>query len=93
MVCTEGKSCRQNGGEELYAAFKKSVKKYELKDYFKVKESDCLGFCKQCPIVVVKPEKVAYGNISVEHIQEILSQHMVSCDPIAEIVVRGSNKK
>ncbi|MDR3615193.1 MAG: (2Fe-2S) ferredoxin domain-containing protein [Candidatus Obscuribacterales bacterium] len=93
LVCTEGKSCRRNGGEELYAAFKKSVKRYDLKDYFKVKEADCLGLCEQCPAVVIKPEKVAYGRVGIEHIQEILSRHMVSSEPIGEIVINRSKKK
>lgn len=94
LVCTEGKSCRKNGGEELYEAFKKSVKKYDLKSYFKVKETDCLGFCKQCPAILIKPEKAAYGNVGAEVIQEILSRHMVSAEPIADLVInRGKKKK
>lgn len=58
-----------------------------------MKEADCLGLCEQCPAVVIKPEKVAYGRVGIEHIQEILSRHMVSSEPIGEIVINRSKKK
>jgi (2Fe-2S) ferredoxin len=93
LVCTEGKSCSREGSDKLFKTLKKAVKECDLKDYYKVKKAECLGLCGHGPAIALKPDAVKYGDVSKSNCQAILSHHMFSAEPIAELVVKKKKRK
>ena len=94
FVCT---SCRINGQQKGYCFQKDSVKivqKFmeeiddrELSNEVMITNTGCFGICEKGPIVVVYPEGVWYGNVTVKDVEKIMEQHIEGGEKVAELVI------
>ena len=64
--------CADRGGEEVRAALKKGLKKRGLAGRVRANAAGCLDTCEQGVTVVVYPEGVWYGGVTVDDVEEIL---------------------
>jgi len=88
FICTnqkpEGKkSCGEAHGLELVAAFKEELTKHDMQKVIRAQKSGCLDFCGKGPAIMVYPEGIAYGNVQVSDVQEIVFRHLLN-DEIVE---------
>jgi NADH:ubiquinone oxidoreductase subunit E len=58
FVCTFGKTCAADGGDEVHAELKSRVKAAGLKHRVRVNRAGCMSQCGHGPMVVVYPEGV-----------------------------------
>lgn len=89
FVCT---SCRANGTQQgaciakhsdaIVAEFIEKLEEYELSDTVMVSNTSCFGICTQGPVVVVYPDNVWYGSVSVEDVEEIVDSHIANGVPV-----------
>jgi len=94
FVCT---SCRINGQQKGYCFQKDSVKivqKFmeeiddrELSNEVMITNTGCFGICEKGPIVVVYPEGVWYGNVTVKDVEKIMEQHIEGGEKVVELVI------
>lgn len=78
-------SCLPEGGKKLKGAFKDALKDAGLKGRMRANESGCLDQCEHGPVVVVYPEAVWYGFVTVKDVDEIVREHLVGGRPVERL--------
>jgi len=78
-------SCDPDGEERLYLRFKKAVKDRGLKGRVRANRSGCLDQCEHGPTVVVYPDAVWYGGVTLEDVDEIVDSHLVGGHPVERL--------
>jgi len=94
FICTNERSaedprgcCVSRGGREVAAAFKTKLYERGLKRIVRPNKAGCLDQCAQGVSVVVYPDGVWYGGVSVDDVDEIIEQHIVGGRPVERLVV------
>jgi len=84
-------SCAEKGSEEITLLFKKRMAELGLNKENRVNSSGCLGACEFGPTVVVYPEQIWYGNVSVNDIEEIIQSHIINNVPVSRLQIKDPN--
>jgi (2Fe-2S) ferredoxin len=95
FVCTYGKTCPQQGGEDVLEELKSRVKAAGLKQTVRVNRAGCMNQCGHGPMVVVYPENVWYAHVDERGAQRIADEHLVGGRVVREylyIAPPGDNK-
>jgi (2Fe-2S) ferredoxin len=95
FVCTSGDYCPFDGSVEVHRFLKEGVKERGLKKTIRVNKSGCFDQCGNGPMVVVYPENVWYGGVTMEKAGRILEEHLAGGRPVEDLRYQappGSNK-
>ena len=76
--------CKAKGGVEVRDKLKQELKLRGLSKIVRANNSGCLDQCEHGVTVVVYPEQVWYGHVTVDDVVEIIDKHLVG----GEIVTR-----
>ena len=74
-------SCTTDGKSELHTQLKDAVKAAGLATRIRANKAGCLDQCEHGPTIVVYPEAVWYGNVTVADVPEIVSEHLIAGPP------------
>lgn len=92
FVCTNARPeghgrgcCASKGANELHAALKEAAAKAGLKDRVRVNKAGCLDQCEVGATVVVYPEAVWYGHVTLADVDEIVQEHLVNGQPVERL--------
>jgi len=92
FVCTNQRSpddprgsCSKLGSEALHARFKQEAKRLDLKDVVRANKAGCLDHCAEGPSVVIYPEGVWYGAVTVGDVDEIFRSHVLGGQPVERL--------
>ena len=77
--------CAAKGSAEIRDAFKAELAKRGLKGQIRANSSGCLDACATGPTVVVYPEGVWYGHVSLADVPEIVESHLVNGVPVERL--------
>lgn len=77
--------CDPTGAEALHKAFKQTIAERGLQRRVRANRSGCLDQCEHGPTVVVYPEAVWYGGVTLTDVAEIVDQHLVGGTPVARL--------
>lgn len=84
FVCTNERAadhpkgcCKAKGGVEVRDALKKELKARGISKIIRANNAGCLDQCEHGVSVVVYPEQVWYGHVTVDDIPEIVDKHLV----------------
>ena len=80
-------SCAQKGSEALKERFKKELYDRGLKGKVRANAAGCLDQCEHGCTVVVYPEQVWYGKVSVEDVPEIIERHIVGGEVVERLLI------
>jgi len=69
-----GTGCQACGALEVLEAFRGKIQEMGLKDRIGIRATGCHGFCERGPLVVIRPQKICYMNVTTEDVSEILHQ-------------------
>jgi len=72
-VCASA-GCVALGASRVLDAFKAELEKQGQKDKVEIKQTGCLGFCEQAPIVTIYPDEICYFKVRPDDVPEILSK-------------------
>jgi len=75
------------GAREVEAALRQALVEHGLTDEFEVIETGDTGFTGQGVTLVVHPDRVAYGNLGVADVQEIVTEHLLKGRPVERLVL------
>ena len=98
FICTnqrapgEKKSCGEACGLELVNEFKKQLKNNGLKGRMRAQKSGCLDACEYGPTVVVYPEGIYYGAVTLADIKEIVDDHLIHDRPVKRLIINFNEK-
>lgn len=74
----------------LQKRFKKRLAERGLKGRVRANQAGCLDQCEHGPNVVVYPEGVWYGGVTLEDVDEIIESHIVGNAPVARLTLAES---
>jgi (2Fe-2S) ferredoxin len=77
--------CDPEQKAELQKAFKKSLADRGLKGRVRANQSGCLDQCEHGPNLVVYPEGVWYGHVTLGDVEEIVESHIVGGKPVERL--------
>ena len=79
--------CRARGSVEVAAAFKKNLYDRGLKRIVRANKAGCLDQCARGVTVVVYPEGIWYGGVTVDDVDEIIERHVLGGEPVERLVL------
>ena len=80
-------SCAQKGSDAIRERFKKELHERGLKGRMRANAAGCLDQCEHGCTVVVYPEQVWYGQVTVEDVPEIIEKHLLGGTPVERLVI------
>jgi (2Fe-2S) ferredoxin len=78
--------CKAKGGVEVRDELKSELKKRGISKIVRANNSGCLDQCEHGVSVVVYPEQVWYGNVTVADIPEIVDKHLVGGEVVDRLL-------
>jgi (2Fe-2S) ferredoxin len=82
--------CDPNGSEALRNAFKKELKNAGFGQLARANHAGCLDQCEHGPIVVVYPQGIWYGNVTVEDVPRIVARTLVGGEILSDLAIVDS---
>lgn len=79
--------CKARGGVEVRDALKKELKARGISKIIRANNSGCLDQCEHGVSVVVYPEQVWYGHVTVDDIPEIVDKHLVGGEVVERLLM------
>ena len=76
VLCCGGTGCTANGSASIVQRFEEKIKEAGLEKEVKVIRTGCFGLCEAGPVVIVYPEAAFYANMAIEHVAEVVSEHL-----------------
>ena len=77
--------CDPTGAEALHKAFKQALADRGLNRRIRANRSGCLDQCEHGPTVVVYPDEVWYGGVTLDDVAEIVDGHLAGGVPVARL--------
>lgn len=94
FICTNERTpddprgaCAAAGGREVAAAFKQRLFERGFKRVVRPNKAGCLDQCAKGCAVVVYPDGVWYGGVTVDDVDEIIEEHIVHGRPVERLVI------
>lgn len=97
FVCTnerkaaERRSCGEQHGMELVAAFKKQINDKKLAIEIRAQRAGCLGICDFGPTIAIYPEGVFYVGVELKDVEEIVESHIINHIPVKRLLLKKKN--
>jgi len=85
LVCA-GTGCHSAMSKEIMENFNEELEKRNLTDKATCHITGCFGFCEKGPIVKVYPDDVFYTEVTVDDIDEIISEHIVQGNMVERLL-------
>jgi (2Fe-2S) ferredoxin len=85
--------CGRKGSADVRDAMKKEIKQRGLRGLVRANQSGCLDACAFGPSVVVYPEGVWYGGVTVEDVPEIIESHIINGKPVERLLIQDPKFK
>lgn len=92
FVCTNRRDadnpkgcCASKGADDVRDEFKRQLHERGLKGRIRANAAGCLDQCSRGVSVVVYPEQVWYGGVTVQDVTEIVEQHLVGGTPVERL--------
>lgn len=79
FVCTEGKTCPNQGSQEIFAQLRQELSNnghVGLNKTIRINKAGCLAQCGHGPMMVVYPEGVWYCQVASSDCKEIIDKHL-----------------
>ncbi len=92
-VCTKGKHCSARDSSNVLRLLRKTIEKCDLDNIFKVKKSDCLGYCKHGPVVSVDTHGFHYGGVTEVDCLDIIDRHAARKKPLKRLLINRKKHK
>ena len=80
--------CSRKGGSAIRDEFKKQLTERGLKGLVRANKAGCLDQCENGVTVVVYPEQVWYGNVSLTDVDEIIDAHIIGGRPVERLLMQ-----
>lgn len=80
-------SCKLRGGVEVRDRLKSELTARGLSKFIRANNAGCLDQCEQGVTVVVYPEQVWYGHVTVDDVSEIVEKHLIGGVPVDRLML------
>lgn len=80
--------CGRKNSHNIKEEFKRRLKELGISSKIRANSAGCLDACEYGPIVVVYPEQVWYGNVTVEDVDEIIESHLLNNIIVERLLIK-----
>lgn len=80
--------CADKNGSAVKELFKKRLKELGLNSVARANTSGCLDACEHGVTVVIYPEQIWYGNVTVNDVEEIIQCHVINSNPLERLMIK-----
>ena len=80
--------CFDKGSPNLRQEFKFKLKSLNLSTSVRANGAGCLNACEYGAAVVVYPEQVWYGNVTIDDVDEIISEHIINNKHVERLKIK-----
>lgn len=95
FICTSSRpggqqrgACHSRNSVYLMESFLEGIEERGLGGEVFVTNTGCLGFCDKGPVVIVYPDNVWYGNVSIDDVADILEEHIEGGSIVERLLLR-----
>ncbi|PKG31502.1 2Fe-2S ferredoxin [Methanoregula sp.] len=92
FICTSSRPngqqkgfCHTKEGVAVMAKFMEEIEERGIGGEVFLSNTGCFGICEKGPVVVVYPDNVWYGSVTVADVTEILDSHIEGGNPVAHL--------
>lgn len=85
--------CASKGSEDIRLAFKKELDARGIKGDIRANASGCLDACEKGVAVVVYPEGIWYGGVTLADVAVIVDEHVVGGRPVERLRMSPFERK
>ncbi len=86
LICA-GTGCTSSRSLEIVKKLEEVLPAYHLENEVKIVKTGCFGLCQKGPIMAIYPDKVFYGHVDVNLVEEIVAEHFVKGRPIQRLMI------
>jgi (2Fe-2S) ferredoxin len=79
--------CKAKGGIEVRDKLKAELTARGISKIVRANNAGCLDFCEHGVTVVVYPEQVWYGGVTVDDIPELIEKHLVGGEVVERLMI------
>ena len=79
--------CAASGARDIRARLKSLVKQKGLKPEVRINGAGCLDTCELGPAIVIYPENVWYGGVTLDDVDEIVDHHLIGGEIVERLVL------
>jgi len=79
--------CHSKEGVGIMMKFLEEIEERDLGGEVFINNTGCFGICEKGPIVVVYPDNVWYGSVTVDDVPEILTEHIEGGKIVDRLVI------
>ena len=87
IVCS-GTACIDPGGKRLEPELRRILADRGAMELVDIEEAVCYGACGKCPMLIVEPEGIFYGNLDPAKLERIIDEHLINNKPVDELSVK-----
>ena len=80
--------CFDKGGTELKEEFKSKLKALGLNSTVRANTAGCLDACEYGATVLVYPEQIWYGGVTLADVDEIINEHIINDHPVERLLIK-----
>ena len=91
LICG-GTGCTSSGSQQIQDRFEAEIAKNQLQDEIKLVRTGCFGLCELGPVVIVYPDGTFYSRVTVDDVEEIVSEHLLKGRPVQRLVYDDHGK-
>ena len=79
--------CADKNSLQVRALFKKRLKELGLSTSVRANAAGCLDACEYGVTVLVYPEQIWYGGVTLDDVEEIIQQHILNNQPVERLKI------
>ena len=80
--------CADKNSLAVRDLFKKRIKQLGLNIRIRVNAAGCLDACEHGATIVIYPDQIWYGKVTVEDVEEILQNHIIKNVPVDRLKIK-----
>ncbi len=92
MACA-GTGCVAGGAFHIIEELRKEIDTCGLKEEVSVVQTGCNGFCGQGPLMVVIPDNIFYGWLTLDDIPHLVEEHFLKGRPVKKLMFTPPEEK
>jgi len=79
--------CAEKNSPEIKELFKKRIKELGLNTVVRANSAGCLDACEYGVTIVIYPEQIWYGKVTINDVEEIIQEHIVKNSPVERLKI------
>jgi NADP-reducing hydrogenase subunit HndC len=87
LVCA-GTGCTSSGSVKIAEELEKEIAEKGLQNEVCVIKTGCHGLCALGPVMIIYPEAAFYSNMAIEHVAEIVDEHLVKGNVVVKYLYK-----